>query len=129
DCAGWDGPDPTKHDLCIENLATYSQGLEQLYLSTLGAADADAHSRVITRGLVGLKGGYYFQLAKSLPNASWATFTTVDPNTFVTNIWMAKLPPLQAFDTVDRSTFLRVPVTLTPPLDARIVKAVVRFGY
>jgi len=128
-CTGGDGPNPANQDLCLGNFDPYYQGLEQLFLSQTGTADATAHSRVITRGLTGLKGGTYYSLAKSLPDASWALFNIGDPVTGNTNVWIAKLPPLRAVDTVDRSTFVPAPLVLTPPADSRIVSAVVDFGY
>jgi hypothetical protein len=103
--------------------------MEQLYLSQLGTADATAHSRVITHGLTGLKGGSYYSLAKSLPDGSWSLFTIVDPATGNNNVWMAKLPPFVPVDAVDRSTFVSTPLVLSPPADSRIVSAVVDFGY
>jgi len=128
-CSGGDGPNPANKDLCLGNMNPYYQGLDQLYLSTAGTRDATARSRVITYGLGGLKGGNYYSLAKSLPDGSWSLFTILDPATGNTNVWMAKLPPLEPVDQVDRSTFVPVPVPLEPPDDPRIATAVIDFGY
>jgi hypothetical protein len=42
---------------------------------------------------------------------------------------MAKLPPFTAGDSVDRSTFVRAPVSITTPSGLGIATATVEFGY
>src|SRR5207302_2098403 len=113
-CTGGDGPNPDNQDLCIGNLGAWAQGMTQVYLGT-NSADSTAHTRIITRGLAGIKKMFYYSTAKSLPDASWALFNVgvtigADPQV---NVWMAKLPPFAKQDDVDRSTFVRAPISIS----------------
>lgn len=122
-CAGSDGPVPDRPDLCIGNLGAYQQAMVQSDLT------GTARPRVITYGLAGIRNSFFYSTAKALPDASWALFSWgVVKQGFgdLTNVWMAKLPPLVE-DGVDRSTFVRMPVSLTAP--AGTVSAAVEFGY
>jgi len=130
-CTGGDGPDPANLDLCLGNAGTWVQGMTQVYLGTT-SADSVVHSRLVTHGLAGIKSMFQYSTAKSLPDASWALFN-VGVVTGVPvpdlNVWMAKLPPLAAQDTVNRSTFVRSPILITPPLGQHIASATIEFGY
>ena len=121
---------PQNNDLCIGNLGAWAQGMTQVYLgSTL--AESVANTRIITRGLAGVKNMFYYATAKSLPDASWALFnvgSVLTPNPQV-NVWMAKLPPLAKQDNVDRSTFVRAPIQITAPQGQGIASAEIEFGY
>lgn len=122
-CAGADGPVPDRADLCVGNMGAYQQAMVQADVS--GAV----RPRVITYGLSGIRNSFYYSTAKSLPDASWALFHLgVVKQGFgdVSNVWMAKLPPLVE-DHVDRGTFARMPVALVAP--AGTATAVVEFGY
>lgn len=44
-------------------------------------------------------------------------------------LFLAKLPPLTAPDAVDRTTFVRAPLTITPPSGLGVATAAVEFGY
>ena len=130
-CTGGDGPNPATRDLCLGNAGSWAQGMTQVYLGTT-PADSVAHTRVVTHGLAGVKDMFYYSTAKSLPDASWALFnvgvisgTPADQ----VNVWMAKLPPLSAQDTVDRSTFVRAPIAISAPQGQRIASAAIEFGY
>ena len=129
-CTGGDGPNPQNKDLCVGNIGAWAQGMTQVYLgSTL--AESVANTRVITRGLAGIKDMFYYSTAKSLPDASWALFnvgSVLVPNPQV-NVWMAKLPPLQKHDNVDRSTFVRAPIHVVAPQGKGIAAAAIEFGY
>jgi hypothetical protein len=129
-CTGGDGPNPQNHDICIGNVGAWAQGMTQVYLGTT-SADSVAHTRVVTRGLAGIKYMFYYSTAKSLPDASWALFnvgSTQVPNPQV-NVWMAKLPPFVKQDDVDRSTFVRAPISVTAPQGKGIATAAIEFGY
>jgi hypothetical protein len=130
-CTGGDGPNPGNRDLCFGNAGSWAQGMTQVYLGST-PADSVSHTRVVTHGLAGIKDMFYYSTAKSLPDASWALFNVGlvagTPSDQV-NVWMAKLPPLSAQDTVDRSTFVRAPIAISAPQGQRIASATIEFGY
>lgn len=122
-CAGADGPVPDKFDLCVGNMGAYQQAMVQADIT------GKVLPRVITYGLAGIRNSFFYSTAKSLPDASWALFSWgVVKQGFgdLTNVWMAKLPPL-VDDGIDRSTFRRIAVVL--PAQSGAVSAVVEFGY
>jgi hypothetical protein len=124
-CAGADGPVPHLFDLCVGNLGAYQQAMVQADLTGAG------RTRAITFGLAGIRNSFYYSTAKSLPDASWALFSwgVVQPGFGnLTNVWMAKLPPL-VDDHVDRSTYLPLTINLSPPDNAQIARAIIQFGY
>ena len=130
-CTGGDGPNPGNRDLCLGNAGSWAQGMTQVYLGNT-PAESVSHTRVVTHGLAGIKDMFYYSTAKSLPDASWALFNVGvvagKPSDQV-NVWMAKLPPLSAQDTVDRSTFVRAPIAISVPQGQRIASAAIEFGY
>jgi hypothetical protein len=130
-CTGGDGPNPANLDLCLGNAGAWMQGMTQVYLgSTL--ADSVSHTRVITHGLAGIKNMFYYSTAKSLPDASWALFNVgvvIGAPSDQVNVWMAKLPPFEKQDPVDRSTFARGPISISAPQGQRIASAAIEFGY
>ena len=130
-CNGSDGPLPQNLDICIGNFSTFSQAITQMVMGN-DSADSIARSRIISRGLSGVRNSFYYWTAKSLPDASWALFTrgAVAPGFGdLLTVWMAKLPPLPVPDGIDRTTFLPLRVDVTPPPNPAITGAVVRFGY
>jgi hypothetical protein len=129
-CTGGDGPNPMNKDICVGNLGAWANGMTQVYLGGT-SAESVANSRIVTRGLAGIKNMFYYSTAKALPDASWALFnvgSVLVPNPQV-NVWMAKLPPLAKQDDVDRSTFVRAPVRITTPQGQGIASAAIEFGY
>ncbi|MEO8592418.1 MAG: hypothetical protein ABI759_03780 [Candidatus Solibacter sp.] len=129
-CSGGDGPNPQNRDICVGNIGAWAQGMTQVYLGST-PAESVANSRIVTRGLAGIKDMFYYSTAKSLPDASWALFnvgSVAVPNPQV-NVWMAKLTPLVKQDNVDRSTFMRAPISVTAPQGMRIASAAIEFGY
>ncbi len=129
-CTGGDAPNPQNKDICIGNIGAWANGMTQVYLgSTL--AESVSNSRIVTRGLAGIKDMFYYATAKALPDASWALFNvgSVAVANPQVNVWMAKLPPLAKQDNVDRSTFVRAPVYVTAPQGKGIASAAIEFGY
>jgi hypothetical protein len=130
-CTGGDGPNPSNLDLCLGNAGAYVQSMVQIYLGTT-STDSTMHSRVVTHGLAGVKDMFFYSTAKSLPDASWALFNQgviLNDIGGMTNVWMAKLPPLSKQDAVDRSTFIRAPISISAPQDQGIASAAIEFGY
>lgn len=139
-CAGGDGPNPTRLDACLTDMPMYAQGITQLGFTpnTLGLTSLSsssrwpiygaAYSRVLARGLGGVKA--MTGLAKPLPDGSWLFFNTADQNTLANKeLMMVKVPPTPEPDGVDRSTFLRVPISVPAAGIPNVSTAVVYFGY
>jgi hypothetical protein len=85
--------------------------------------------RVISHGLSGLRHNNDYPTAK-LVGSDLLLFTVGDIQyEKPSQLLMAKLPPLTAQDTVDRSTFVRAPIAISVPQDQRIVSAAIEFGY
>ena len=130
-CTGGEGPNPGNLDLCVGNAGAWAQGMTQVYLGT-APADSVSHTRVVTHGLAGIKDMFYYSTAKSLPDASWALFNVgvaMGTPADQVNVWMAKLPPFSKQDEVDRSTFVRAPISITAPQGQGIASAAIEFGY
>jgi hypothetical protein len=117
----------TPVDMCVGNHSAYLNAISQI-----GFSKNDFKGelgRALTKGL----GHYkiidpYFH-GKALPDASWMMFRTMWVNGAVTEVLLAKLPPFPPSDTVDRSTFVPVPLKLTPPPGLAVNNVVVQFGY
>jgi len=138
-CTGGDGPSPGRLDACLTDMPTYAQAIVQLGMTpnmvglprttrtqrwpTYGAG----YSRVLSRGLGGVKA--IATLTKPLPDGSWVFFNSANQTTLAnSHLMMIKTPPTPEPDGVDRSTFLRVPISVAAP-NAGNVNAVVYFGY
>ena len=85
-------------------------------------------SGTATRPIVqGFGGGSDYPTAKALADGSYVLFT--DRLASQSHLLMAKLPPFSAGDSVDRTTFVRAPIPITPPSGLGIATATVEFGY
>jgi hypothetical protein len=125
-------------DLSIAISQTYAQGIAQMGLQANSVGEDSgsttygaSYSRLLSSGLIGLRMHDGYPLAKSLPDASFALFSHLQQSagTLWEQVWMPKLPPYQPNDNLDRSGFLPPRVSLVPPSDPRIVRALVEFGY
>ncbi len=110
-------------DLCISNFAALAGGAVQIGLD-------GSKSRVISNGLAALRKANGFPTAKTLADGSYLLFAYGDITSYPpSQVMMAKLPPFTAGDSVDRSTFVRAPVSITTPTGLGIATAAVEFGY
>jgi hypothetical protein len=110
-------------DACLANFSSLANGAIQ------AAADG-SKSRVITGGLTSLRKTNDYPTAKPLADGSNLLFAYGDTAHFPpSQVLMAKLPPFTASDSVDRSTFVRAPISITTPTGLGIATATVEFGY
>jgi hypothetical protein len=141
DSTGACGGNYSVKDICIVSMPTLAQAVAQLGLTADPDAPAGAYSRVLTNGFSRLRNPSGFEVAKSLPDASWALFGLWDTtglwdtghvpswtDQVTKHVFIVKLPPY-AKDELDRSTFIRAPIAITPPAGIGIATASVEFGY
>ncbi|MGO9097844.1 MAG: hypothetical protein ACLQGV_21785 [Bryobacteraceae bacterium] len=118
-----------KNDLCAFHVAAYGQAVVQFGLQD-GRGSA-ANARVLVRGLAGpWRRWGTMTNARALPDGEWMVFPTTifDDNTSGENTSMlARIPPMPAWDGVDRTDF--VPIAVAVPGRAGAKKTVVEFGY
>jgi hypothetical protein len=113
------------NDLCIGNHPVHGQSVVQLGLTN---STNDQFSRVLTHGLATYRQMGYYATAKSLPDASWIMFSYLSPSHVQNEIFLLKPPPYVR-DQLDRSTFLRIPISIAAPQGMRTASAAVEFGY
>ena len=114
-------------DMCVGNHSAYLNAIDQI-----GFAKNDfkgALGRALTKGL----GHYkiidpYFH-GKAMADGAWSLFLAMFVNGASTEWLAVKMPPYPPTDTVDRSTFVPVPVKLTPPPGLAVDNVIVQFGY
>ncbi|MCL4402428.1 MAG: hypothetical protein M1436_07185, partial [Acidobacteria bacterium] len=116
-------------DICVgDGMAGFGAQVVQIGVQQMDRASS--YSRVITAGF----GRYrrqpeaYWANGKALPDGSWALFTSRWVDNQRSDIYAVKLPPYPARDSVNRATFVPMPVQVgTAPAGA--TTAVVEFGY
>lgn len=107
------------NDLCIYNMDGYLNSVNQM-----GFANNDLTGllgRSLTKGFEHYKQMNGYWSAQALPDASWIMF----PSHY--GILLGKLPPFPIIDTVNRTTFVPVPITIPPVGSAD--NAIIAFGY
>jgi hypothetical protein len=111
-------------DLCAFHVSPYGQAVMQFGL------DGKSH-RSLIRGLAGAWRRWGTMTnARALPDGQWMVFPTTifDDNTSGESTSMlARIPPMPAWDGIDRTDF--VPITVTVPGRAGAKKTIVEFGY
>lgn len=111
------------NDICIADMPTIGISVSQFKIMNDTAGQA---IRPIIKSF-GWRNWSSTSNTKPLPDGSWTIFYA--PNPPPSNVLLAKIPPITPSDGIDRSTFLRVPLNLTPPTGKGITKAIVEFGY
>jgi hypothetical protein len=108
---------------CFGNFGGDANGALQIGIS-------GTQTRVITNGLGALRSFNDYPTAKALHDGSWLLFTMGDTTTNKpSHLMMAKLPPFTFDDAVDRTTFVRAPISIVTPQGQGIATASVEFGY
>jgi hypothetical protein len=114
-------------DMCVGNHSAYLDSIDQI-----GFAKTDfkgALGRGLTKGLGHYKIYDPYFHGKATPDAEWIMFLTMWVNGGSSEWLAAKTPPYPPSDTVDRSTFIPVPVKLSPPPGLSVNNVVLQFGY
>ncbi len=107
-------------NVCIGNVPTIGFGTTQTKIVTGNEA-----IRVLSRAF-----SYAHQSGtgnvKVTPDGSWVIM-----NSYLSGypIFLVKVPPIPTSDGVDRTTFVRTPITVTPPTGKGITQAKILFGY
>jgi hypothetical protein len=114
--------------LCVANMVEANGAFQFGWTpNTAGKLNSDnatlglGYSRKVTGSFSGVR--TFGKIFKVLPDASWGF---IDPHL---GTLMVKIPPTPALDGVDRSTFVRAPISITTPQGLGIATATVEFGY
>lgn len=114
------------NDICIHNSGTTDQTVVQFHINkpdVSGAGMRQLLSAVGTTRMVGT-----FSTFRLSPDGKWGFHIINYPNrNRNADLWMAKMPPWPAWDSVVRTQFVPVVVSLTPPSGTD--NAIVEFGY
>jgi hypothetical protein len=113
--------------ICVGASSMQLQKINQISTSVHSLNGSDA--RTLTAGFHQFRIGPYYWNARTLPDGSWALIRTPFFNRTRAEVFVAKLPPWGAPDSVARSTFVPVALTLKPPTGLTVNNAVVQFGY
>src|SRR6185295_17202767 len=133
-CAGGDMPNPANHDWCLMDNPSLGQAIMQLGIvpNRVGLSSSDPASvvgvgwtRALSRGFGTLRA--ITTVAQATPDGQWLFFNQIPTAGVEGPLLMLKMPPFVQQDTVDRTSFLPVPVTI--PANTQAASAVVQFGY
>ncbi|MGA2134998.1 MAG: hypothetical protein ABSH50_22160 [Bryobacteraceae bacterium] len=115
------------NDICVGNISNTANAVRQFTLDHTDYAGAFTRTLVTATSRVRLVFG--FENNRMLPDNSWLLLRTDFLNYQRSDMWMAKMPPYPAPDSVSRGTFVPVTVTVQPPASLAVNNAVVEFGY
>jgi hypothetical protein len=115
------------NDICVGNIAEDANAVRQF---TLNRTDyAGAYTRTLVTATSRLRMVFGFENNRLLPDNSWLLLRTDFLNYQRSEMWMAKVPPYPALDSVVRGTFVPVVLTLKPTAGLGVNNAIVQFGY
>jgi len=120
--------DTDVRDVCIGGHSSYTSSVIQAGYEKQNLTGA--YGRPLTKGLSWYRLVDYFWNAKSLPDGKWALIRTNYAQGFSHQNLMAKLPPFEQVDSVNRADY--IPTTVRIPASgnaAAETHAVVEFGY
>jgi len=119
---------PQVNDICVTNATPLGQAGVQF--STAGNDQLGSFQRVVTRVMNGATHETSgFANIHMLPDNSWALFQGNYNDGISRNDYMAQIPPFPPTNSIARSDFIPVPVTLNPPAGLAVNNAIVQFGY
>jgi hypothetical protein len=119
--------DEDDRGVCLAPNSTQVHKITQM--STTIRATNGSDSRVLTSSFHPFRIGPSFWNGRVLTDGSWAIVRGSFFNQTRSEMFLAKLPPLPAADTIARNTFLPITLKLTPPAGLAVDNAVVEFGY
>jgi len=115
------------NDICVGNISAAGDAVRQF---TLDRTDyAGAYTRDLVSATSRLRMVYGFENNRVLPDNSWLLFRADWLEYQRSDMWMAKMLPYPAPDSVARGTFVPVTVTVKPPAGLAVDNAIVQFGY
>ena len=115
------------NDICVGNIAENANAVRQF---TMDRTDlAGAYTRSLVTATSRLRMVYGFESNRLLPDNSWLLLRTDLLNYQRSDMWMAKMLPYPALDSVVRGTFVPMSLTLKPPAGLSVNNAIVEFGY
>jgi hypothetical protein len=130
-CAGnathGSSPMGPQNDICIGNQSIAANAIRQFSLTANDEAGALTRTLVTATGRLGMF--YGFENNRLLPDNSWLIFSQQWANFNGHAMWMAKMPPYPAADSVNRGAFVPFPIEARPPAGLAVNNAAVRFGY
>ncbi|PWT99272.1 MAG: hypothetical protein C5B51_27615 [Terriglobia bacterium] len=113
--------------ICIGANAMQAHKISQTSTTIRAANGSD--TRALTSAFHPYRVGPSYWNARVLPDGSWAIVRAPFFNATRPEVFLAKLPPMPAPDSVARNTFVPIRVTLTPPAGLAVNNAIVEFGY
>lgn len=115
------------NDICIGNIAEDANAVRQF---TLDRTDyAGAYTRTLVSATSRLRMVYGFENNRLLPDNSWLLLRTDWLDYQRSEMWMAKMLPYPAADSVARGIFVPVTLAVKPPAGLAVNNATVQFGY
>jgi hypothetical protein len=114
-------------DMCLGNHSAFLNSIAQI--GFLKTDFKGALGRNLTKGLGHYKIRDDYFHGKAMPDGAWSLLLT-DWVNGASSQWLAvKMPAYPATDTVDRTTFIPIPVKMVPPAGLTVDNVVVQFGY
>ena len=115
------------NDICVGNIGAAANMIRQFSLEDTDYAGAFTRNLVSATSRLRMVTG--FENNRLLPDNSWLLFRAEWLNYSREEMWMAKMLPYPAPDSVNRGTFVPMALNLQPPAGAGVDNAVVEFGY
>jgi hypothetical protein len=113
--------------ICIAANGSLVGKISQVSTTIRSGNGADA--RPLTMAFHPYRVGPYYWNARVLPDGSWAIVRAPFFNKTRAEMFLAKLPPWAARDSIVRTTFVPLTVTLAPPSELNASNAIIQFGY